>query len=104
MPVQQHDTEPRGEPAAARLARDPASRRRFLTMVGGTGAAGALSVFIAACGGDDDKGSSSSTTPAGGASAKGDLEIANYALTLEYLEAQFYKEVVAAGVIKDKKV
>jgi rubrerythrin len=34
----------------------------------------------------------------------GDVEILNFALTLEYLEADFYKQVVAAGVIKDKKV
>jgi rubrerythrin len=105
MPIEQQETEPREEPALTKLERDPASRRRFLTMVGGTGAAGALSLFIAACGDDDKKTSSSSSTTdktAGGAA--GDLKIANYALTLEYLEAEFYKEVIAAGIIKDKKV
>jgi rubrerythrin len=100
MPTPDHP----GEPAVRELARDPASRRRFLTMVGGTGAAGALSLFIAACGDDDGSGSMPKTTPSGTASAAKDLKIANYALTLEYLEADFYKQVVAAGVIKDKKV
>ena len=31
---------------------DPSSRKRFLRMVGGAGAAGALGVLLAACGGD----------------------------------------------------
>jgi rubrerythrin len=106
MPTKEQLHESPREPAVKELARDPASRRRFLKMAGGTGAAGALSLFIAACGGDDDKTTSSASTtsskPAGGAAA--DLKIANYALTLEYLEAEFYKEVIAAKIIKDKKV
>jgi rubrerythrin len=106
MPTQEQLQDPPREPAAKKLGRDPASRRRFLTMVGGTGAAGALSLFIAACGDDDSKTTSSAGAAAaqGSGSAAGDLKIANYALTLEYLEAEFYKEVIAAGIIKDKKV
>ena len=51
----------RTEPAALdELRDDPQSRARFLKMVGGAGAAGALSLLIAACGGDDDKDSGSS--------------------------------------------
>ncbi len=38
--------------AIARAARDPFSRRKFLVLTGGTGAAGA---FLAACGDDDDE-------------------------------------------------
>ncbi len=33
---------------------------------------------------------------------KGDLGIANYALTLEYLEAQFYKDAAESGMLKGK--
>ena len=91
------------------LRQEPGSRAQFLKMVGGAGAAGALSVLIAACGGDDEKdtssssGSSSSGSSGGGAS-KADLEIVNYALTLEYLEADFYQHVLDSGEVKDKKV
>ena len=88
---------------------DPQSRKRFLKMVGGAGAAGALSLLIAACGGDDDDESSSSTSTTDTmgdkpAASKGDLEIVNYALTLEYLEADFYAQVIASGEVTDKKI
>src|SRR5690242_3131720 len=111
MPAPPHlDETDRGETAVAELARDDYKRRKFLTMVGGTGAAGALSLLIAACGGSDSSGSGSSSSskpsaggstgstgaPPAGTFGKGDLGIVNYALTLEYLEAQFYKEVVAS--------
>ena len=33
---------------------------------------------------------------------KGDLEIVQYALTLEHLETDFYDAVIKAGVVKDK--
>jgi rubrerythrin len=76
-------------------------------MVGGAGAAGALGIFLAACGDDDeDKDEAASTTgdkPAA-ASNKSDAAIVNYALTLEYLEADFYNQVIASGEIKDKKI
>lgn len=84
------------------------SRSQFLKLAGGTGAAGALAIFLAACGDDEDSGSSSSSgdskesKPSG--SAKGDLEIVNYALTLEYLEAEFYKQVIESGEVKTKAV
>jgi hypothetical protein len=93
------------------LARDDVERKRFLKMAGktiGTGAAATgLAAFIAACGSS----SSSSTTAAGAststststtsdASATGDLAIVNYALTLEYLEDQFYDKVIASGLFK----
>jgi rubrerythrin len=96
--------------AVRELERDPTSRGRFLKMVGGAGAAGALSVLIAACGGDDDKGGSSGSNGAsssgatGNGSASGDVKIVNYALTLEYLEADFYDQVIASGQVKDRKV
>ena len=34
----------------------------------------------------------------------GDLEIVQYALTLEHLETDFYEAVIDAGVVKDKKL
>ena len=102
-----------GEAAALdQLAREDAgSRAQFLKMVGGAGAAGALAIFVAACGGDDEEdtstpsGSSDSTggSDSGGGS-KGDIEIVNYALTLEFLEADFYKQVLASGEVKNKQV
>ena len=95
--------------AVQQLNEDPSSRKRFLKAMGGGGAAAALGVLIAACGSDDDKTSSSTgamttTTAASGGDMKGDLDILNYALTLEYLEAQFYADVIASGVVTDKAI
>ena len=93
------------------LARDDLERKRFLKMAGrgiGAGAAAtALGAFIAACGGSSSSSSSSSAPAATGttstsstASGGNDLGIVNYALTLEYLEAQFYDEVAKSGLFK----
>jgi hypothetical protein len=98
-------TPERPEGAVMELARDDVERKRFLRMAGKTIGAGAaasgLAAFIAACGGSS---SPSSSTPAASApstststsSASGDLAIVNYALTLEYLEAEFYDKVIAS--------
>jgi len=92
--------------ALEELQRDDSSRKRFLKMVGGAGAAGALAIFVAACGDDDeDEGASSGerkSTAAGGHTS--DAEIVNYALTLEYLEADFYQQVIDSGEITDRKI
>lgn len=85
--------------ALASLARDPSSRARFLKVMGGTGAAGALAVLLAACGDDDEGGAGTTTqgtTTSGG--GPGDLEVLNYALTLEHLEAAFYDQVAQSGL------
>ncbi len=82
--------------AVERLARDDLERKKFLKMAGkrmGAGAAAtSLAAFIAACGG-----SSSSD-------GSGDLSIVNYALTLEYLESQFYAKVIKSGLFHGKNL
>ena len=99
------------EAALDRVTReDEASRAQFLK-VAGAGAAGALAILVAACGSDDDEPLGEPTEPSGGASGsgggaapKGDVGIVNYALTLEFLEADFYQQVLKSGEIKNKKV
>ena len=94
--------------AMQELARDEASRKRFLKMMGGAGA-GAFALFLAACGGDDESaggtssGGSTTTKEKRGGDAQ-DLEIVQYALTLEHLETDFYAAVIASGVVKDRKL
>jgi hypothetical protein len=100
----------RPEGVVVELARDDVERKKFLKMAGRTMGAGAaatgLAAFIAACGSSS---SSSSSATSGSAAAStgastsstsgsGDLAIVNYALTLEYLEDQFYKKVIGSGL------
>lgn len=99
-------TKPARPSALRSITRDPVSRRRFLAVTGGTGAAGAL---LAACGEDDETSptgttAASDTKPEGDDAlaqfGEGDLGIVNYALTLEYLETAFYKDVAKSGLFK----
>ncbi len=86
---------------------DEASRKRFLKMVGGAGAAGALAIFMAACGDDDEESGQSGQGTAAKkdqVAGEGDAEIVNYALTLEFLEADFYQQVLDSGEIKNRKI
>lgn len=91
---------------------DPVSRRKFIAVGGGT----SMAAFLAACGGG---GSSSSTMGSSTQESepmnngkeseteqfgKGDIGILNYALTLEYLEAAFYKEVAKSGLFKGEEL
>jgi len=95
--------------AVARAAKDPFSRRKFLALTGGTGAA---ATFLVACGDDEEETDSSSTSSSTTSDAdagsddpladfgEGDVGILNYALTLEYLEAGFYAAVADSGIFK----
>jgi hypothetical protein len=100
--------EPRETGAVEELARDPASRRSFLKAVGGAGAAGSLALFIAACGEQKQQitpGGSNAKTGAGVGTdrfGKGDAGIAIYALTLEYVEADLYRQILDSGKLKGK--
>jgi hypothetical protein len=115
-------TRPAGPGVVEQLARDDVERKRFLKMagrnMGSAAAATGLAAFIAACGSASSGSSSSasggagatssSAAAAGGATtsmsssstANGDLGIVNYALTLEYLETQFYADVIKSGLFK----
>ena len=102
---------PEAPNAVRELASDPTSRKKFLRMAGGTGVAASFAAFVAACGGND-KSSTAKSTPAAATPAasktgteafgKGDLGIANYALTLEYLETEFYTRAAESGMLKGK--
>ena len=108
---------PQQRSALEELDRDPASRKRFLTTLGSTGAVAAFGALLAACGGSDKMSSSSSSSGSTGSTGsmptssgknptdmfgKGDLGIVGYALTLEYLEADFYEKAAASGKLKGK--
>jgi hypothetical protein len=107
--------------AVEQLARDDVERKRFLRMAGkGVGSAAiatSLGAFIAACGSSSSTSSTAaaaakgnSGTATGGATStmssssttamSGDLTIVNYALTLEYLESEFYAKVAKSGLFK----
>ena len=61
----------------------------------GAGAAASLGLALAACGDDEDS--------KGSEAGSNDLAVVNYALTLEYLEADFYDAVVKDGVLDGKE-
>ena len=98
----------RPEGVVMELARDDVERKRFLRIAGKTigpaAAASGLAAFIAACGSSSKSSSAGAASTSTGSSAtktsgpSGDLAIVNYALTLEYLEAQFYDKVIASNL------
>jgi hypothetical protein len=91
---------PKQGSALRKLAEDDSSRKKFLKMVGGAGAASAFAVLLAACGEDEEEPTTGGgeTTAEDGEGASKDLDILNYALTLEFLEAKFYQDVLNADL------
>jgi rubrerythrin len=90
-----------------RLVRDDVDRKRFLKMAGATGAASFGAFVLAACGSSSSSSSTKSAATATAAtttasSSTGDVSILNYALTLEYLESEFYSKVIAANLFTGK--
>ncbi len=85
-----------------RLVRDDSDRKRFLKMAGSAGAASFGAFVLAACGSSKSSTTATSasapasTTTTSSSASTGDIGILNYALTLEYLETEFYRKVIAA--------
>jgi rubrerythrin len=91
--------EEQNPPALEKLRDDPASRKAFLRTLGGGAAAASLTFALAACGkkkagGGNQIGGAGVGTAAYG---QGDAGIVNFALSLEYLESDFYRLAVESG-------
>lgn len=108
------DEAPQPAGIVEQLVRDDHDRKRFLKMAGGASAASFGAFVLAACGSSKSSttGAASTATTQSGTSTtaaaasnpfgSGDLGILNYALTLEYLETEFYKKVVAAKMFSGR--
>jgi rubrerythrin len=99
------ETPPQPAGIVERLARDDVDRKRFLKMAGSAGAASFGAFVLAACGSSSSSSKSTtvaSTATSASSSAGGDIAILNYALTLEYLDSEFYSKVIAAKLFSGK--
>lgn len=80
-------------------------RRSFLRWAGLVGVGAGFVIGGVAAGTTAAFAQTPSASPsAGAASSTGDLGILNYALTLEYLEAEFYKQGIAAGKLSGREL
>jgi rubrerythrin len=100
------ETAPQPTGLVERLVRDDVDRKRFLKLAG-SGAAASFGAFVIAACGSSSKSSTTTaattaTTSTSASSGMGDVAIVNYALTLEYLETEFYEKVIQAGLFKGK--
>jgi len=98
------------------LATDAGSRKRFLKMLGGGAAATAgFGLLLSACGGGDDdedgaeeveisEGPDPAPPSAPPPEPAADVDIVNYALTLEYVEADFYDAVIESGLFSGSRL
>jgi len=89
------------EPAHGELQRDPSSRKRFLRSLGGASAVGVLATLLSACGDEDQGPAAGGEAVAEGAAAR-DRAIVNYALTLEFLEADLYDAAVESDLLSGR--
>ncbi len=100
------------------ILRDPISRRAFLARMTAAGLGSAAMLLLAGCGGHDDSSSSSGGGGTGGGTTFFDptnfpgipgtsenVVVLNYALTLEILEADLYRQLIniASGRPADTK-
>ena len=97
-----------GLPAVEGLARDASSRKRFLGMVGGAGAAGMLAALLAGCGAEYEPlphlVHKPPPKPKQGEFGEGDGGVVNYLLTLELIEDDFYKQVIERDAVTDREL
>jgi ferritin-like protein len=93
----------RNPSALETLRADPSERRTFLRQLGGGAAAATFALALAACGSKKAGGNQVGGAGVGTAAyGQGDAGIANYALALEYLEADFYRQAIASGNLKGR--
>ncbi len=99
------ETAPQPTGLIERLVRDDVDRKRFLKMAGSAGAASFGAFVIAACGSSSKTAATTAAATTSSTSSNGemgDIAIVNYALTLEYLESEFYAKVIKANLFKGK--